>query len=98
MQEQQQKTQQQQYKDSFNIAFTLCLVHQRALTVVMRNQYGVRALGLPCGLAFVLMVVWGAFARDPFMWVWAAFWVLCLIRRQREAARNATKTHSQYDG
>jgi hypothetical protein len=98
MLEQQQKTEQQKFKDSFNIAFFWFLVHQRGLTVLMRNQWGVQALGFPCGLAFVLMLVWASFARDPFMLVWTAVWLLYLLRRQREAARNARKTHSQYDG
>jgi hypothetical protein len=42
----------------------------------------------------------GALARDPFMWVWTVFWVLCLILRQREAMRlsKGGTVHSQYDG
>ncbi len=47
------------------------------------------------------MVLWAAFSRDPFMWGWVGFWLLCQICRRIESvrlARSGARIHSQYDG
>lgn len=89
------------WKRNFNIAFSLCLMHQRALTVPMRNQYGVQALGTPCAFAVALMLVWHMATQDPFMLVWLGVWLLYYIKRRVEAmklAKSGAKIMSRYDG
>jgi hypothetical protein len=88
-------------KESFNIVFSLCVIHQRALTVPLRNRFGVEAMGIPCAWAFGLIVVYAVFSLDPFMWLFVATWVICQIRNRIEAARlsaRGVRTHSHYDG
>lgn len=101
MQQQQDQNDSMNFKRNFNIAYMACLIHQRALVVPFRNQFGTQALGAPCGLAFVLMLLWAAFSRDPFMWMWTLMWLICFIRRRVEAlrlAKSGQRIHSQYDG
>jgi len=62
------------WKRNFNITFALCAMHQRAIVVPFRNRWGVRALGVPCAWAFVLMAAWAIFSQDPFMWWWVGIW------------------------
>jgi len=55
------------YKRNFNMAYNGMLIHQRAIILPMRERCGKDVLGLPCALALVLMCVWAALSRDPFM-------------------------------
>lgn len=89
------------WKQNFNIAYAFALWHQRAITVPMRDKYGVQALGFPCFFAFLLMMLWYTFTRDDFMLAWIGLWILCWIKRRSEAiqlAQGGAKIHSQYDG
>jgi hypothetical protein len=97
----QQRDDAMNWKRNFNIAWWLCLMHQRGLILFMRKGFGVRALGVPCALAFVLMFLWATFSRDPFMWLWMGMWLLCQVKRRAESlklARSGAMIHSQYDG
>jgi hypothetical protein len=90
-----------QWKRNFNIAWWLCLIHQRGIVILLRNLWGVQALGTPCALALVVMFLWATFSRDPFMWGWLGVWVLVFLCRRWEAARlvkKGSRLHSQYDG
>jgi hypothetical protein len=87
------------WKRNSNIIFNLCLMHQRSLVVVSRDQWGKQALGIPCALAFVLMFLWATFTQDPFMYGWMILWSFCYLKRRIEAGRLARKgIHSQWDG
>ncbi len=81
----------------FNVALTLCMILQRALVVPVRKGWGVRALGVPCALAFVLMILWAGLSRDGFMWAWVAIWLWGQVARRIESVR-AVGIHTQYDG
>jgi hypothetical protein len=88
-------------KRSFNIVYALMVMHQRALTVPMRNRWGVNALGMSCALALILMFVWTMVTQDSLMFCWIGFWLLCFIKRRVEAVRLVNKgerIHSQADG
>jgi hypothetical protein len=88
-------------KRNFNFAYAVMVMHQRALTIPMRNHYGTQALGIPCALALVLMVLWGMPSRDPFKWMWIGMWLICQIHRRIQSVRLAhdgVRIHSQYDG
>jgi len=95
MQEQQKEL---TFKDKFNIAHNLCVIHQRGIVVISRNKWGKNALGLPCALAFVLMFLWAAFTQDPLMYCWLGLWCLCYLKRRAEAGRLSGQVHSFYDG
>ncbi len=89
------------YKQGFNLLYTLCILHQRALTVVSRRRFGVQALRLPCLLALVLMVLWAGFTNDNLLWLWTGLWFVCFLRRRVEAVRlvrGGVRVHSWYDG
>jgi hypothetical protein len=89
------------WKRNFNVTHSIFLMHQRALTVPMRNQYGGQALGTPCALALVMMLLWWMATHDDFMLLWIGFWLLCFIKRRAEAvrlAKNGARIHSHYDG
>jgi len=97
----QQQQEGNDFKRNFNIAFSFLVMHQRALTIPMRNRYGLQALGVPCALAVVLMALWAAFSYDPFMWLWLGIWLLFFVKRRLESLRlnwNGVRVHSQYDG
>jgi hypothetical protein len=87
-------------KQTFDIVYSLCLMHQRALVVPLRTGWGKEALGLPCLLALALMFFWAGFSRDPLMWAYLGFWVLCQMVRRVESLRLAQggKVHSWCDG
>jgi hypothetical protein len=98
---QQQQNDSMNWKRNFDISHALCVMHQRALVVPMRSRWGIYALGVPCALALVLMVLWATFSRDPYMWVWIGFWVICQLARRAESVRlhrRGERIHSQYDG
>ncbi len=89
------------WKRNFNIATWLCTIHQRAITIPMRRTYGQQALGTPCALAVVMMLLWSMATQDSLMWLWMALWFLCFMKRRIEAnkmAKDGTRIHSQYDG
>jgi len=88
----------QDWKQNFNIAHSLFVMHQRAIVVTCRNRWGRQALGWPCFFALVLMLGWNACAHDNFMLLWVGFWSLCLMKRRFEALRMKNQIHSQYDG
>jgi hypothetical protein len=88
-------------KKSFNIVYSFALAHQRALTVPLRERYGKEALGLPALCGFLLILGWAAFSYDPLMWVYAGYWLLCLVVRRVESLRLSAKgerIYSLYDG
>lgn len=97
---QQQKGIFDDWKLKFNITCNLCLIHQRGIVIVLRDQWGKQALGgVPTALALALMVLWATFTHDPFMWAWAALWVCCYLKRRVEAAKLAKKGwHTQCEG
>jgi len=85
----------------FNILFKICLGHQRAITVPLRNHYGVLALGWPCVWAVMLILLWAALSNDVAMFAWLAIWFVYFVMRRVEAVRlnlSGAKVHSQYDG
>jgi hypothetical protein len=87
------------WKRNFNITYNLCLIHQRGIVVLMRDQWGKRALGTSCALALVLMFLWATFTQDPFMYGWMVLWFICYLKRRFEAGRLAKKgMHTEYDG
>jgi hypothetical protein len=99
--QQQQQDLSAKWKRNFGIIFSLCVIHQRALTIPMRSRFGVQALAQPCFFALGLMFLWATFTRDPFMWLWMGYWFLHFLYRRAEAlrlARSGEKIHSQYDG
>jgi hypothetical protein len=98
---QQQENAQQSWKDKFNTALFLMVVHQRAIIIVTRTGFGKDAFGLTTLFTFGLMCLWAAFSKDVFMWVWVAAWVVCVIRHRISAAMLAGKgvmVHSEDDG
>lgn len=52
------------YKRNLNVTFALCLIYQRALIIPLRKNFGVEALGLPCLLALIMLILWAAFSGD----------------------------------
>ncbi len=87
------------WKQNFNFTHALFTMHQRALTVPMRNNYGTQALGFPCLFALGLMVLWYvATGGDPGMMYWIGFWLLCLVKRRVEGVKLSGRIHSHYDG
>lgn len=89
------------YKRNFNIAYSVLLIHQRAIIIPIRERFGKEILGLPCALSLALMCGWAALSRDVFMWVWVAIWIVSLAKRKNESAQLAQKgvvIHSRYDG
>jgi hypothetical protein len=90
-----------QYKENFNIVYFICLVLQRCIVAPLRTGWGTDALGVPCLFAFVLMVLWSAFSRDPFMYAWLACWSVCHLFRRAESLwlyATAARLHGWYDG
>jgi hypothetical protein len=101
MRQQQQQDNGPDKKQSLDIIYSLCLMHQRAMVVPLRKGWGKEALGLPCLLALGLMFFWAGFSRDPLMWGYLGFWFLCQMVRRLESLRLAArgiKVHSRYDG
>ena len=91
----------QEWKNNVNIAWWVCLIHQRCIVVPLRKWWGVQALGTSCALGLLLMIFWAAFAGDPFLWGWVGIWLISFIARRWEAtrlARRGVMVHSQYDG
>lgn len=84
----------------FNLAFLIATAHHRALLVPFRTGWGVDALAFPCLFAFLLILVWAIFSRDPCMYVYLSIWSLCQLTRRWEAVKLARKgrTHSWSDG
>jgi hypothetical protein len=97
---QQQHAEQPDSKTSFNIAYTLALIHQRGIIIIGRKMFGKEALGRPCFFAFILMCMWAAFSRDIFMHLWVVLWLLHYIVRRAEAVRltRTGQVHSYSDG
>ena len=90
-----------EWKRNFNIAYNILLIHQRAVVVPLRMAWGPQALGVPCALALVLMVVWATFSRDPLMWGWIALWLTCFVSRRAETLwlwATGARLHGGYDG
>jgi hypothetical protein len=101
MQQQEQTDFMTKWKNNFNWAYSVALVHQRCLVIPMRKGFGVQALGTPCALALVLMAVWGLCTRDMLLWAWAGLWSLYFLVRRAESVKlgkSGAKVHSQYDG
>ncbi len=88
------------WKRNFNIAYALCVMHQRALTVPMRKNFGTEALGLPCLLALIMMVLWATFSRDYYMWCYTGVWLVFFTHRRVQSLKLAQtqRIYSQYDG
>jgi len=100
-QQQQQLDFSEKLKRDFNICHFLFLIHQRAIVVVCRDKWGTQALGLPCLLAFIMMMLWYVFTHDNLMLLWIGFWLLCLAKRRIQSVRLARRgvvLHSRYDG
>ena len=98
---QQQDDVMMQYKRNFNLIYSACLIHQRAIVVPLRRAFGVRALRTPCALGLILMCVWALCTHDNYMWLWIGAWFLCFLVRRAESvklARAGAKVHSEYDG
>ena len=90
-----------EWKRNFNVAYNILLIHQRAVVVPLRMAWGPQALGVPCALALVLMVVWAAFSRDPLLWGWIALWLTCFVSRRAETLwlwATGARLHGGYDG
>ena len=101
MQQQQQESLVANWRSKFNIAYTLLVIHQRAIVVPLRKYWGLKALALPCFWAFGLMVAWAALSRDVFMWIWVGIWLIALLKRRQESTRAIEaggQIHSEYDG
>jgi hypothetical protein len=88
------------YKRNFNVAFTLCLMFQRALVVPMRNRFGVEALGTPCLLALIMLVVWSSLSQDIYLWIYTGIWLVFFVHRRAQSVRlsQTERNHSLYDG
>ncbi len=89
------------WKRNYDIAFYVMLVHQRAIIIPLRERFGKEVFGRVCAFSFVMMCVWAAYSGDPFMWLWAGMWLVCLLKRKHETARLAkegVRIHSQADG
>jgi hypothetical protein len=98
---QQQQNDPMNWKRNFNILAWFCLVHGRALTLLIRSRNGKDSLGVPCALALVMMFLWATFTQDTLIWVWMAVWFFFLIVRRVETVwltRRGERIHSQYDG
>jgi hypothetical protein len=98
MQNQQQNDVRENWKRNFNIAYGIALIHQRAIVMLSRNMWGSQALGVPCALALLLMLFWGALTQDPLMWVWIVLWLFSFIKNRIQSARLKGEIHSFYDG
>lgn len=101
MQQQEELDFSEKLKRNFNIGHFLFLIHQRAIVVVCRDNWGTQALGFPCLCAFMLMMLWYVFTHDNLMLAWIGFWLLCLAKRRMESVRLAKSgavIHSRYDG
>jgi hypothetical protein len=88
------------YKQNFNVLYMLCTFHQRAIIVPLRKNFGVEALGFPCLLALVVMVLWATFSHDILMWWYIALWFVFFLHRRMQAVALAKtgRIHSRYDG
>jgi hypothetical protein len=89
------------WKQNFNFTYSACLIHQRAIVVPLRMAWGPQALGVPCALALVVMVLWAVFSRDPLMWGWIALWLTSFVGRRAESLwlwAVGAKLHGWYDG
>jgi hypothetical protein len=88
------------WQQKFNIAYWLCVIHQRGIVVVTRKSFGVQALGRECALAFIVMALWATVTQDIFMYVWIGLWFVSLIQRRIEATKltKAGVVSSYYDG
>ena len=100
MPQQQEQDVMQNIKRNFNIAFNLCVMHQRALIVPLRNKFGVEALGTSCLFALIIMVLWVTFSRDNFMWYYTGIWLVFFAHRRVQSLMLARtgRMHSLYDG
>ncbi len=100
-QQQQPQNFEQKWKRNFGVIWSMCLMHQRALTVPMRSKFGVEALGRPCAFALILLFAWSLCTGDPFMWLYTGIWLFYFAMRRIEAIRlnrSGAHIHSQYDG
>src|SRR5579884_3172947 len=91
----------QEWKQSFNAVWNVAVIHQRAIVMPFRKNWGPRALGTSCFFALALMFLWAAFTNDPFLWAWLGLWRLCFLKRRYETAiitKSGARIHSEYDG
>lgn len=88
----------QNWKRNSNIATWGATIIQRGVVIICRSHWGTDAIGFPCAVALILMMVWAAFSRDIYMWVWIGIWAAFLGKRRKEAAQIAGQVDSRYDG
>jgi hypothetical protein len=101
MQQQQQKEEPFNQKQSFEIGMAFLWGVALAVTVPFRRRCGVEAFGKPAFLGFVVMCLWAAFSKDLYMWCYVGLWLFCLARNRAEAVRlqkQGVIIHSQYEG
>jgi hypothetical protein len=96
--QQQQNNTGDDWKQSFNIAYGVALIHQRGIVVLNRDRWGKNALGKHCALAFVLMFFWAGFTQDVFMYGWLALWCIAYFQRRIEASKLVGQVHTYSDG